>query len=147
MGEGIDGFETRQVDCSAFVVNNKTETSSTSCPLPVVESGQACKQVLVGRFLQIGPYIDCTDHYIALNRDDWTIDVNDDFVYCAATGQLGATCEARLQLVSGQRYVQDHGSHGSPVTARELCQFHRMGCQIEDWGYDHGTVIKCPARE
>lgn len=147
-GEGIDDFPTREVDCSKFVVNNiTTEENGKNCPIPATNGERACVQIVVGRYLQTGSYVNCPAHYSALNRSDWTIDVNDDFVYCAATGQLNATCETSIALLSGDRYVQDFGSYKDPVTARELCQFKKMGCEFEDWGYDRGTAIKCPKRE
>ncbi len=142
-GEPIDGFADRQVDCGRFVVDNKSE-GGDACLVPRIENGEPCLQVIVGRFLQTGGYLGCTAHYIVLNRDDWTEEVNDDFIYCAATAQLGATCEEGIRLVSGQRYVQDFGTQGAPVTARELCQFDAMGCTIEEWEFVGGAVIKCP---
>ncbi len=131
-------------DCDTFVADNQ-EPKAEGCPAaPTNSDGRSCKQVIIGRFLHTGAYIGCVDDYIVLNRSDWTQEINDRFVHCTATGAVRATCDDAIRLVSGHKYVQDSGSTGSPVTARELCQFHLLGCRIEDWGFDQAGWIVCP---
>src|SRR5690242_19410132 len=56
-----------------------------------------CTQVVFGRFNDMKKYLGCPG-YVTLNLKDWTQKKNDEFVACAASGQLGATCSPEILI-------------------------------------------------
>lgn len=84
-----------------------------------------CSQVVFGRFEDMKKYIGCPG-YITLNLKNWTKDLNDEFVGCAAAGLLGATCKPPILVASKDGDIPNDGN----TTERELCQLHKCGCVV-----------------
>jgi len=83
---------------------------------------------VIGRQSDTSRYINCPG-YIVLNRSDWTIELNDNFIACAAACDLG-TCDPPVIVVSSRDTIPDFQEEpgGTTVTSRELCQLHNAGC-------------------
>lgn len=97
------------------------------CPDP---PDGGCTQVVLGRLPDTRGYIDCPG-YIVLNRSDWSIALNDRFIACAATCNLG-TCDSPIIVVSTSDDIPDFNDDHTltSVTSRELCELHNSGCTV-----------------
>jgi hypothetical protein len=97
------------------------------CPEP--PSG-GCSQVVVGRLTETGRYMSCPG-YVVLNRSDWTLGLNDNFIACTSEGELG-TCDPSVLVVTDRGGIPDFSEDPSQTTvaSRELCQLHNAGCSV-----------------
>ncbi len=93
-----------------------------------------CNQVIFGRFNVAGAapseltkkYLGCPG-YITLNLKKWTQKLNDEFVACAATDQLGATCNPKIKIVTKDGQIPDPPDS---TTSIEICQLKACGCAV-----------------
>ncbi len=85
---------------------------------------------MLGRLADTGRYINCPG-YIVLNRSDFTIGLNDNFIACVASGALG-DCDPPVIVVSERASVPDFDEDDTmgSVTSRELCQLYNAGCTV-----------------
>ena len=98
-------------------------------PCPAPPPGD-CNQVVLGRLADTVHYIGCPG-YTVLNRTDWTITLNDEFIACTASCDLG-DCDPPAIIVSTRDAIPDFSLdiRMTTVTSRELCQFYNSGCTV-----------------
>jgi hypothetical protein len=96
------------------------------CPPPPGD----CVQAVLGRLTDTARYIDCPG-YVVLNRDDWSIDLNDRFIACIDGCAVG-TCDPPILIASPESSIPDYSDDfmQTSVTSRELCQLHNAGCDV-----------------
>jgi hypothetical protein len=116
---------------------NKDGTPYAVCKPP---PPGGCRQIVLGRFPEINQYHGCPG-YIALNSSNWSLEMNDSFIGCAAAGRLGGTCNPPIKIVSGWGRIEQ-----ASVTLREMLQLRRCGCapQIAEDDYAEGEAGSCP---
>jgi hypothetical protein len=75
-------------------------------------------------------YIGCPG-YIVLNRDDWSIELNDEFIACINMCAVG-TYDPPILIASPRASIPDYSEDftQTSVTSRELCQLHNAGCDV-----------------
>jgi hypothetical protein len=106
--------------------NQPRSADAGPCPPPP----DGCTQVVIGRLADTAAYIGCPG-YIVLNRSDWTIDLNDQFIACVAACNLG-TCDPPVIVVSRSEDIPDFNVDytQTSVTSRELCELINAGCAV-----------------
>jgi len=107
--------------------SNQPPPGSEPCPAPPENN---CVQAVLGRLTDTARYIGCPG-YIVLNRDDWTIDLNDGFIACIDMCGVG-TCDPPVLIASAQSSIPDLSEDPgeTSVTSRELCQLFNAGCEV-----------------
>lgn len=119
--------------------SNLGSSEEEPCPPP----GGDCVQAVLGRLADTARYIDCPG-YVVLNRDDWSIDLNDDFIACLDMCSVG-TCDPPILIASPEASIPDYSDDfmETSVTSRELCQLHNAGCEVVVEGDAPGHA-RCP---
>ena len=121
--------------------NDARPEDAGPCPDP---PAGGCTQIVIGRLADTARYIDCPG-YIVLNRSDWTIDLNDNFIACAAACEIG-TCDPSIIVVSTREEIPDFNEDFTmtTVTSRELCQLNNSGCTVTMAGNAGPGSVECP---
>ena len=106
-----------------------------ACPAPPQEAdGSECTQVVLGRMPDVERFKGCKG-YVFLNRSDWTIELNDEFVACSVSGRMGATCSTPILIASGWKdtdgKTEGRGIGADSITAREMCQLRMCNWDVQ----------------
>lgn len=114
-----------------------------SCPPPRqldADGGAGCVQVVLGRFNDVKQYIDCPG-YVVLNLAAYTVQRNDEFIACAAAGELGATCAPGILIASPDENIPVPPTMSHIPT--ELCQLRACSCHVTVQSMSPGSVTSC----
>ena len=106
---------------------------------PAAPSPAGCTQYVLGRMTDVAKYINCPG-YVVLNRSDYTRDMNNLFISCAACGN-SSPCSPPILIASANGSIPDQSST-SPWTSTELCQLNKY-CTVSPSATGTGSVTGC----
>lgn len=110
------------------------------CPAP---PKHGCTIPVLGRLSDTSVYVDCPG-YVVLNRSDWTIEMNDRFIGCVATGEL-SSCPSEAWMLSTRAEVPNYETHylDTTVTSRETCQLYNASCDVQFANINGAGGVEC----